>query len=239
MANLSVAMLADAASKKILCLIDAATNGVWALRGANTQELASGDKIADLAVIANGEIAHDAADSGNPIKVGGKAEATIPTAVADGDRVDANFDLYGRPRVSPDSLIGYVFSRNGAASEVVDAGEEKEILALPDVAYVVDFAEFVTNHVDLGLRLYYWNGATYDLIKTITSATTSAAFHVDHVQNVGSWMFDVLCYDTSNNIYKLELKRPITFPLGFKVTAYNRGGDAHRCMCQLAYRALR
>lgn len=43
-----------------------------------------------------GDIAHDAADSGNPVKVGGKAESTFPTAVADADRVDAWFDTLGR-----------------------------------------------------------------------------------------------------------------------------------------------
>ena len=39
-----------------------------------------------------GDIANDAADSGNPVKIGGVARTTNPTAVADGDRVDAMFD---------------------------------------------------------------------------------------------------------------------------------------------------
>jgi hypothetical protein len=43
-----------------------------------------------------GDVAHDSADSGNPIKIGGKARQTNPTAVADGDRVDAMFDDVGR-----------------------------------------------------------------------------------------------------------------------------------------------
>lgn len=42
-----------------------------------------------------GDVAHDAADSGNPVKIGGKAETTIPAAVSDGDRVDAFFNEYG------------------------------------------------------------------------------------------------------------------------------------------------
>jgi hypothetical protein len=42
--------------------------------------------------------AHDAADSGSPIKLGGKASATttIPTAVSAADRVDGWLDLNGR-----------------------------------------------------------------------------------------------------------------------------------------------
>jgi hypothetical protein len=43
-----------------------------------------------------GTVAHDGADSGNPVKVGGKARTTNPTAVADADRVDATFDDIGR-----------------------------------------------------------------------------------------------------------------------------------------------
>ena len=46
-----------------------------------------------------GEIAHDAADSGNPIKTGGKATAALPAAVTEGDRVQASYDLYGQKRI--------------------------------------------------------------------------------------------------------------------------------------------
>jgi hypothetical protein len=43
-----------------------------------------------------GTIAHDAADSTAPVKIGGKARTTNPTAVTDADRVDATFDDIGR-----------------------------------------------------------------------------------------------------------------------------------------------
>ena len=39
-----------------------------------------------------GDIAHDAADSGNPVKIGGKAASSAPTAVTAADRVNAYFD---------------------------------------------------------------------------------------------------------------------------------------------------
>lgn len=48
-----------------------------------------------------GEIAHDAADSGNPVKVGGKGLSADPTAVSTADRVNALFDLIGRIVVAP------------------------------------------------------------------------------------------------------------------------------------------
>ena len=50
-------------------------------------------------------IAHDAADSGDPLKVGGKASTTAPTAVSVGDRVNAWFDLNGRLVVNHDLAL--------------------------------------------------------------------------------------------------------------------------------------
>lgn len=51
---------------------------------------------ADNDVVASGDVAHDAADSGNPLKVGGQARTTNPAAVADADRVNAIFDKLGK-----------------------------------------------------------------------------------------------------------------------------------------------
>jgi hypothetical protein len=48
-----------------------------------------------FAVQAVGNVAHDAVDSGAPVKVGGKASAAAPTSVAGADRVDAWFLLNG------------------------------------------------------------------------------------------------------------------------------------------------
>ena len=51
----------------------------------------------------SGDVAHDAADAGEPVKIGGKAYAfdgTAPqTAVAEADRVNAIYDLTGRQYV--------------------------------------------------------------------------------------------------------------------------------------------
>lgn len=43
-----------------------------------------------------GDVAHDAADSGNPVKIGGKAASSTPSAVASNDRVNAYWDQNGR-----------------------------------------------------------------------------------------------------------------------------------------------
>jgi len=57
------------------------------------------------AIYAGGDEAHDAADDGNPIKIGGKAANSAPTAVSAGDRVNAYFDLSGRLVVLVDQAI--------------------------------------------------------------------------------------------------------------------------------------
>ncbi len=43
-----------------------------------------------------GDVAHDGADSGNPVKVGGQARTTNPTAVADADRSNFITDKLGK-----------------------------------------------------------------------------------------------------------------------------------------------
>ena len=55
-----------------------------------------------------GDEAHDAADAGNPIKIGGKAASSAPGAVSAGDRVNAYFDVNGRLGVFLDALPALV-----------------------------------------------------------------------------------------------------------------------------------
>lgn len=49
-----------------------------------------------------GDVAHDAADSGNPVKAGGRALLSARTAVSDGDRTDVATDAQGRVIVERD-----------------------------------------------------------------------------------------------------------------------------------------
>jgi hypothetical protein len=58
---------------------------------------------------AAGDVAHDAADSGNPVKVGGKAVSSEPAPVAAGDRANFLTDLVGKlitlPYANPENFI--------------------------------------------------------------------------------------------------------------------------------------
>jgi len=66
-----------------------------------SQSLNTGIVVESLVVDVEGGVAHDAVDSGNPLKTGAKAAdpTSLPSAVAALDRVDHMADTYGRPVV--------------------------------------------------------------------------------------------------------------------------------------------
>lgn len=61
-----------------------------------------------------GDVAHDAADSGNPLKIGGKAATSTPSAVSAGDRVNAYFDASGRLIIDSDTIRALLPASLGA-----------------------------------------------------------------------------------------------------------------------------
>lgn len=66
-----------------------------------------------------GNVAHDAADSGNPLKIGGKAANGPPAQVTTGNRVDAYFDQRGRLGVvlgTSSVDVGVTVINDGASS---------------------------------------------------------------------------------------------------------------------------
>lgn len=80
-----------------------------------------------------GDIAHDAGDSGNPVKIGAKAITTaLPTAVSAADRANAISDEYGRvlvghiaPGMQVHSNKTYTSQQTG--TDVIDPGASKKI----------------------------------------------------------------------------------------------------------------
>lgn len=89
----------------------------------------------------SGNVAHDAADSGNPIKIGGYANSGGPSSVADGDRVNAWFN--------PNGALNIAF-----ASVVAQA-------AAPSSDGLTSLTGLYTN-----ARLLGFNGTTWDRIRS-------------------------------------------------------------------------
>lgn len=61
-----------------------------------------------VTTVAAGDVAHDAADSGNPVKIGGKVETALSgiTLAVDGDRTDLYADADGVQVVKPYTVFG-------------------------------------------------------------------------------------------------------------------------------------
>lgn len=74
-------------------------NGTWTV-GISAGSAAIGS------VIATGNVAHDVADTGNPVKVGGVATTSAPSAVAVGDRSNFYTDTFGSQRVLVTDVLG-------------------------------------------------------------------------------------------------------------------------------------
>ncbi|MGV3720084.1 MAG: hypothetical protein ACO1SX_04160 [Actinomycetota bacterium] len=60
-----------------------------------------------------GDVEHDGVDGGAPLKIGGRAAASAPSAVSAGDRVNAYFDTVGRQVVKVDAPAGSVLASTG------------------------------------------------------------------------------------------------------------------------------
>ncbi len=86
---------------------------------------------------ATGNVAHDGVDSGNPVKIGGRAQNSEaqPDEVADNDRVDALFDRSGYLRVRGDfnpqsAIINDSTSGNNSIIAAGGAGKRIAVWAI-------------------------------------------------------------------------------------------------------------
>lgn len=124
------------------------------------------DLITTDGVQVQGNIAHDVADSGNPVKIGGKAVTGAPSAVADGDRVDAHLDELGKQAV----MIG---ADNGTNFVSVLNGND-------DLASATDLA-LITRDYNLLYNGSNWDRARANIEITVlaTAARTASTNSAD------------------------------------------------------------
>jgi hypothetical protein len=109
------------------------TTGIYAGSGANANALRVTVSTDDPVLKS---VAHDAADSGNAVKIGAKAISAAPTAVAALDRSDLYADLYGQLRVNDVHINHW-----SAFEDETDATANDEIKAAPGAGlslYVTD-----------------------------------------------------------------------------------------------------
>lgn len=109
-----------------------------------------------------GNVAHDAVDSGNPVKIGFQAETALPTPVANGDRANGISDAFGRQLVGTiDGAMqvwksgNYVTQQTGTAIWIPTATKKVVITYLSVASYATTAA-----------RVIIWFGASGDTTYT-------------------------------------------------------------------------
>ncbi|OGT23551.1 MAG: hypothetical protein A2W47_04560 [Gammaproteobacteria bacterium RIFCSPHIGHO2_12_38_15] len=118
-----------------------------------------------------GSIAHDAADSGNPVKIGGVARTTNPTAVANADRVNASYDDLGRQVITPYQVrdliqTAYVALANGTETNLL-AGIASTYL---DLAWIM-----AANTSDAAIDIDVRCGTGYGVLLSLTVPADATA----------------------------------------------------------------
>lgn len=117
-----------------------------------------------------GTVAHDAADSGAPIKTGGRARTSDITSVANDDRVDAIFDKSGRQVIFPYCLPENLVS--GAITTAMTGTTSTSLIAAPGAGlynYITQVT--VSNaHATVGTDVTLQDGSEGTAFYTIPAA---------------------------------------------------------------------
>lgn len=155
-----------------------------------------GDVDVTSAIITGGAVAHDSADSGNPIKIGAKAESAVSTAtmVSDGDRTDMYADIDGvllvrnsRPlgdviseRVSNTDGSSTAFSNFGATASTRNVITGYSVYNASSTAGYLDFRDGTGGSVLWTVPLPATGGANFAIPDGIfrTTANTALAYDV-------------------------------------------------------------
>lgn len=113
-----------------------------------------------------GDVANDSADSGNPVKIGGQARTTNPTAVADADRVNAAFDKIGRQIV----VTGHVRELTGVKQTTITSSVAETTIVTAVASTFLDLVNLsITNSSA---------SATLVTLKDATAGTTRGIWSI-------------------------------------------------------------
>ena len=137
-----------------------------------------------------GGVAHDAADAGNPLKTGGRARTSQIAAVANDDRTDGIFNVYGEQ-----VLAGYTWATQSLRVEEIDPIPEK---------YVSETLAAVTNGAD-GTYYYYFdmNSFRYFAIQsTLNGGSGTATMTCEAtIQDDGTAPASCTYIDVTNDLF--------------------------------------
>lgn len=126
--------------------------------------------VTTVSAVTGGGIAHDSADSGNPLKVGGRAINAEITAVANNDRSDFVTDLVGKlitlPYANPENFV------SGAITSAMTGTTSTSLIAAPAAGlrnYITQIT--VSNaHATVGTDVVIQDGSGGTTLYTIPAA---------------------------------------------------------------------
>jgi len=99
------------------------------------------DNTASDGASVTGDVAHDGADAGEPVKIGGQARTTNPTAVADADRVNAIYDKLGKQIV-----VGSIRDMKGVQHTTITSSTSETTIATAAASTFLDlYGLIITN----------------------------------------------------------------------------------------------
>lgn len=112
-----------------------------------------------------GNVAHDGVDAGNPIKIGGRANTSMPASVADGDRVNAQFSKTGIQITR-----GSIREQQGNQQTTITASTAETTIITADATYFLDVYSIIVTNTSAT--------ATNVTIKDSTAGTTRVVIAV-------------------------------------------------------------
>lgn len=153
---------------------DGVTRGRYATVSASNALKVDGSAVTQPVSIATntpvGNVAHDAADSGAPIKFGGRARTTEITAVASDDRTDAIFDKVGKqvvlPYAIPESFV------SGAITTAMTGTTSTSLVAAPGAGLRNYLTTIIVSnsHATVGTDVIIQDGNAGTTLMTIPAA---------------------------------------------------------------------
>jgi hypothetical protein len=169
-------------------------------------------------VVAAGDVAHDSPDSGNPVKIGYQAETVLPTAVANGDRVNGTADQFGRQlvtHISPGMQTwksgNYTTTQTGVALWTPGAGKTIAVTYLA-----------VSSYATTAARVIVWFGASGDT--TYTAGTDQLVWAGSFAPTANSKPGAILNFNTpifsANADYVLRVTTDAAISLDVSVYGY-------------------
>lgn len=160
-------------------VVPASQSGTWTVQPGNTANTTAwkvdGSAVTQPVSIATntpvGNIAHDSADSGAPIKVGGRARSSEITAVASDDRSDFVTDLTGKqivlPYANPENFV------SGAITTAMTGTTSTSLVAAPAAGLRNYLTTIIVSnaHATVGTDVVIQDGSGGTTLLTIPAAS--------------------------------------------------------------------